>query len=96
MLNQFIGQEMPKLQKKKDIIVTQNAQSAKILVEIEDKILNGLTKNKNIADILEDDELINILEESNTSSTDIKKRLAESEITEKEIDKTREIFRRVA
>ena len=96
MLNQFIGQEMPKLQKKKDIIVTQNAQSAKTLVEIEDKILNGLTKNKNIADLLEDDELINILEESNTTSTDIKKRLAESEITEKEIDKTREIFRRVA
>lgn len=96
MLNQFIGQEMPELQKKKDMIVTQNAQSAKTLVEIEDKILNGLTKNENIADILEDDELINILEESNTTSTDIKKRLAESEITEKEIDKTREIFRPVA
>jgi dynein heavy chain len=96
MLNQFIGQEMPELQKKKDMIVTQNAQSAKTLVEIEDKILNGLTKNENIADILEDDELINILEESNTTSTDIKKRLAESEVTEKEIDKTREIFRPVA
>ena len=87
MLNQFIGQEIPELQKKKDMIITQNAQSAKTLVEIEDKILNGLTKNENIADILEDDELINILEESNTTSTDIKKRLAESEVTEKEIDR---------
>ena len=96
MLNQFIGQEMPELQKKKDMIVTQNAQAAKTLVEIEDKILNGLTKNENIADILEDDELIIILEESNTTSTDIKKRLAESEVTEKEIDKTREIYRPVA
>jgi dynein heavy chain len=36
MLNQFVGQEMPELQKKKDAIVTQNAQAAKTLVDIED------------------------------------------------------------
>ena len=36
---------MPELQKKKDTIVQQNAQSAKVLREIEDKILEGLTKN---------------------------------------------------
>ena len=36
MLNQFVGQEMPELQKKKDTIVQQNAQAAKTLVEIED------------------------------------------------------------
>lgn len=36
MLNQFVSQEMPELQKKKDAIVQQNAQSAKTLVDIED------------------------------------------------------------
>lgn len=74
----------------------QNAQAAKTLVEIEDKILNGLTKNENIADILEDDELIIILDDSKKTSDDIKVRMAESKITEKEIDITRELFRPVA
>ena len=41
-----------------------NARSAKELRDIEDRILHGLTKNENIAQILEDDELINILAES--------------------------------
>jgi len=76
--------------------VQQNAQAAKTLVEIEDKILNGLTKNENIADILEDDELIIVLDESNKTSNDIKVRMKESEITEKEIDVTREMYRPVA
>jgi hypothetical protein len=64
MLNQFVGQEMPELQKRKDGIVQQNAQAAKTLVEAEDQILTGLTKNENIAEILEDDELIIVLDES--------------------------------
>jgi dynein heavy chain len=96
MLNQFVSQEMPDLQKKKDSIVQMNAQSAKTLREIEDKILIGLTKNAKIADILEDDELIKVLEESKKTSDEINVRMKESEITEKEIDKTREIYRPVA
>jgi len=87
---------MPELQKKKDTIVQQNAQAAKTLVDIEDKILTGLTKNENIADILEDDELILVLEDSKRTSDEIKVRMQESEITEKEIDRTREVYRPVA
>jgi dynein heavy chain len=49
-----------------------------------------------IPDILEDDELIHVLDESKATSDDIKIRLAESEIAEKEIDRTREVFRPVA
>lgn len=64
--------------------------------EIEDKILEGLTKNAKIADILEDDELIKVLDESKKTSDEITQRMKESEITEKEIDKTREIYRPVA
>lgn len=96
MLNQFVGQEMPELQKRKDGIVQQNAQAAKTLVEAEDQILTGLTKNENIAEILEDDELIIVLDESKRTSDEIKVRLKESEVTEKEIDRTRELYRPVA
>lgn len=96
MLNQFVGQEMPELQKKKEQIVQQNAQSAKALKKVEDDILIGLTKNENIADILEDDELINILDDATATSEDIKIRQEESKVTEVEIDKTREVYRPVA
>jgi dynein heavy chain len=58
--------------------------------------LEGLTKNAKIADILEDDELIKVLDESKKTSDEITLRMKESEITEKEIDKTREIYRPVA
>jgi dynein heavy chain len=87
---------MPELQKRKDGIVQQNAQAAKTLVEAEDQILTGLTKNENIAEILEDDELIIVLDESRRTSDEIKVRMKESEITEKEIDTTRELYRPVA
>lgn len=96
MLNQFVGQEMPELQKKKDTIVQQNAQAAKSLVEAEDAILTGLTKNDEIAKILEDDELIVVLDESKRTSDEIKARMKESEETERDIDTTRELYRPVA
>ena len=83
MLNQFVLQEMPDLQKKKDTIVLQNAQSAKTLFEIEEKILDGLSKNDDVAIILEDDQLINVLAESKQTSDDINQRLIESVETEK-------------
>ena len=54
--------------------------------DIEDKILYGLTKNEQISQILEDDELIITLEASKKTSTEINQRMKESEITEKEID----------
>lgn len=55
-----------------------------------------MTKNENIADILEDDELIHILDDATSTSEDIKVRQQESKVTEIEIDKTRELFRPVA
>ena len=87
---------MPELQRKKDLIVQQNAQSAKTLRDIEEKILHGLTKNDEISAILEDDELINVLDESKVISDEIKIRMKESVVTEKEIDETRNNYRPVA
>lgn len=55
-----------------------------------------MTKNENIADILEDDELIHVLDDATATSEDIKLKQKESKITEVEIDKTRELFRPVA
>lgn len=66
------------------------------MLELENQILEGLTKFDNIADILLDDELIIILDESKKTSDEINIRLKESEITEREIDKIRETFRPVA
>jgi len=66
------------------------------LREIEEEILNGLTKNEEIAAILEDDELINVLDVSKITTDEINARMKESVVTEKEIDTTREMFRPVA
>ena len=51
--------------------------------DIEDKILYGLTKNEQISQILEDDELIITLETSKKTSTEINQRMKESEIIKK-------------
>ena len=96
MLYQFVIQEMPDQQKRKDVIVQQNAQGARDLLKIEEQILEGLTKNKEIAAILESDDLIIILDNSKVTSDDINTRLKESAIAEKEIDETREKYREVA
>lgn len=96
MLNQFVMQEMPDLQKKKDAIVAQNAQAAKTLRDIEERILYNLTKNSEIKQILEEDTLIEVLDEAKITGDDIKVRLAEAAITEKEIDISRESFRPIA
>ena len=71
MLYQFVIQEMPDQQKRKDVIVQQNAQGARDLLKIEEQILEGLTKNKEIAAILESDDLIVILDNSKVTSDDI-------------------------
>ena len=63
-----------------------NAAAARTLREIEDKILHELTKHEQVADILESDEIIVILEASKKTTDEISKRMQESEVTEKEID----------
>ena len=55
--------------------------------------MEGLTKNKEIAAILESDDLIIVLDNSKVTSDDINTRLKESAISEKEIDETREKYR---
>lgn len=93
MLNQFVMLEMADLQEKKNQIVSDNAKSAKIMYDLEDKILATLSDAEEVMDLLADDNLIDILADSKVTGDEIAVRKAESEVTEKEIDITRESFR---
>ena len=96
MLNQLIKIEFPELAQQKDEIVESNAKNAKITYELENKILHTLSAAKEIMDLLEDDVLIDILDESAAVSKEIAEQKAISDVAEKQIDETREKFRNVA
>lgn len=72
MLNLLVLQEMPELQEKKNQIVEENAKSAKILYDIEDSLLQELS-SKSVAQLLENDDLIDKLAASKTTSAEIAK-----------------------
>jgi len=72
MLNLLLLEELPELQEKKNQIVEENARSAKILYEIEDSLLQELS-GKTVAQLLENDDLIEKLAASKTTSAEIAK-----------------------
>jgi len=75
-------------------LIVSIAADKKQLKGIEDKILQLLSESK--GNILDDEILINTLAESKVTSGVISERLAESEVTEKEINTTRNNYRPVA
>ena len=95
MLNQLIELEMPELQEKKNMIVSENAKDAKTLRENEDKILAALSSKKP-DEILDDEGIINDLEEAKQQAELIQQRVEESKVMEGEIDAKRNEFRSVA
>lgn len=96
MLNQLIKIEFPDLAQQKDEIVESNAKNAKITYDLENKILHTLSAAKEIMDLLADDVLIDILDESAAVSKEIAEQKLISDVAEKQIDETREKFRNVA
>jgi dynein heavy chain len=96
MLNVLIKLEFPELQAQKDEIVESNAENAKITYELENKILKSLSDANEIMDLLSNDDLIDILAESTSVSTEIAEQKVISDEAEKMIDATRENFRVVA
>eukprot|EP01022_Parablepharisma_sp_SALTPOND_P028499 TRINITY_DN71064_c2_g1_i1.p1 TRINITY_DN71064_c2_g1~~TRINITY_DN71064_c2_g1_i1.p1 ORF type:complete len:4083 (+),score=665.19 TRINITY_DN71064_c2_g1_i1:2435-14683(+) len=96
MLNQFIDRELPEQQQKKNEILRENAEAGIELMNIEKNILMSLQKYEQIAEILYDEKLIEVLASAKKKSAEIKQRLKESEITEKEIDSKRENYRAIA
>jgi dynein heavy chain len=95
MLNLFVQLEMPEMQEQKNKIIEENASSAKILYDLEDNLLAALS-GSTVAELLETDDLIITLADSQKTSAEINKKQAEAKITEAEIDKKRESFRPIA
>jgi len=65
------------------------------LKKIENEILK-LLADSSVEDILDTDDLINILDNSKTISSDIHKRMAEAKVTEAEVNQTRLEYTQVA
>jgi dynein heavy chain len=94
MLSELVKIEMPELEENKNRILEENFKSQEILKDIEDKILDNLSKNKdNIEETLKSSDLIDILTEAKTKSKEIGEKLILSEKTAKEIDTKRELYR---
>lgn len=96
MLAQIVAIENPQLEFKKSEIVKRNAADKKELLKIEDTILKSLSEITDINDMLKDETMIDQLANSKKFAQEINQRVAESKITEKEIDTARESFRPVA
>ena len=94
MLGVFVVTELPELEEKKTNLMLGNAKNKKDLQDIESRILFLLANSK--GNILDDGELIETLSVSKVKATEIQAAVAEAEVTEKEIDLTRENYRPVA
>jgi dynein heavy chain len=93
MLGLVVREEKPDIEEKKRATVESNAAMSKTLQDIEDTILRLLSAEGNV---LESRELIETLETSKTTSEEINVKMAESKVTEKEIDEARTSYKRYA
>ena len=87
LLGLVVAEERPDLAEAKNTLVVQNAAMKKQMQELESTILRMLSEAS--GDILEDESLINTLDASKKTSEEIKEKLAQAEVTEKDIDTTR-------
>ena len=87
LLGLVVAEERPDLAEAKNTLVVQNASMKKQMQELESTILRMLSEAS--GDILEDESLINTLDASKKTSEEIKEKLAQAEVTEKNIDTTR-------
>jgi dynein heavy chain len=94
MLGIVVQKERQDLQDLKDSCMKASADGNAQLKALEDQILKLLSESA--GEILEDDVVVNAVTEATEVGKDVKKKMAESEQTEKEIDDTRETFRPVA
>jgi len=94
LLGDVVKKERPDIEEKKNNLIVSIAADKKQLQGLEDKILQLLSEST--GNILDDEILISTLAESKVTSGVISERLAESEITEKEINTTRNNYRPVA
>lgn len=88
MLGVVVATERPDLEEQKASLVIQSADNNRKLKEIEDKILEVLSSSQ--GNILEDETAISIITEAKTLGNDIAEKQKAAEVTEREIDVTRQ------
>ncbi len=94
LLGIVVAEERPDLEEAKNALIISNAKMKQELKEIEDKILYRLSNSE--GNPVDDVDLIKTLEASKIKSSEIKVKVVDAEITEKEIDKTRSMYIPVA
>lgn len=94
LLGVVVGQERKELELRKNDLVQKNAEMKAELADIQKTILRKLEEVK--GDILDDEELIKYLDQSKVKTDEINIKVADAEVTEKEIDETREGYRPIA
>lgn len=94
LLGAVVVEEMPELEEKKNSLVVSNTRMRKELQDLEDQILFMLSNST--GNILDDEKLIETLGTSKIKSQEIKLKVSEAEIMEKQIDENRNIYRPVA
>jgi dynein heavy chain, axonemal len=91
LLVDIIKYEQPELEQQRDTLIVTLADFKRQLKELEDKILNLVSEADE--DILGDEELINVLEQSKITSVQINERVIEAEKTALIITEQRESYR---
>ncbi|XP_025972035.2 dynein axonemal heavy chain 3 [Dromaius novaehollandiae] len=94
LLGIIAAKEKPELEEKKNKLIIESAANKKQLKEIEDKILEVLSKSE--GNILEDETAINILSSSKELSEEISEKQEIASVTEMQIDSTRMGYKPVA
>ncbi|EAR85626.2 dynein heavy chain (macronuclear) [Tetrahymena thermophila SB210] len=93
LLGILVKKERPDLEEEKERLIIEGAQNKAQLFEIEEKILQVLSSDKNI---LTDEEAIKVLTASKEKSNEINEKQANAEITEKSIDAARQEYQEVS
>ena len=94
LLGIVAAKEKPELEEKKNELILESAKNKKQLKEIEDKILEVLSTSE--GNILEDETAIKVLSSSKTLSEEIQAKQEIADVTQREIDDTRNGYKPVA
>ncbi|CAJ1086733.1 dynein heavy chain 2%2C axonemal-like [Xyrichtys novacula] len=91
LLGIVVRKERTELEEQKDSLVISIASGKKSLQQLEDEILRLL--NEATGSLLDDAQLVNTLQASKVTATEVSEQLENSEQTEKNIDSAREAYR---
>lgn len=94
LLADVVSKEMPEKEQLKNELIMSISKNKQSLMDSENRILELLSKSQGL--VLDDKELVEKLQESKLKSNEVKKALAESEETQKNIDEARSKCKPVA